>query len=719
LSQGFVLTHYAAEVEYDTEGWLEKNKHPLNDNVTRLLARSKDKHIASLFSDCGDPDEGNDLPKSRVKKGLFRTVAQRHKEQLSSLMNQLHQTHPHFVRCIIPNHKKRPKMLNAPLVLDQLRCNGVLEGIRIARTGFPNRLSFMEFRQRYEVLCPNMPKGYMDGQSVAHNMLQRLGLDPAWYRVGRTKVFFRAGVLAELEEQRDQLIRTIMTQFQSAARGFIQRRISNKRLYRAEATRIIQHNFQIYLDMKRNPWWRLFSRMKPLLGETRTANEVKIRDEKIKELEAKMKQDIAERQKLDEERRRTEIEIQKIQHILESERALALDKEEIFKRLQLREIELTEKLAGAIADQESLEDQLDTLIAAKKKADEQLSHRITQLEQAGEIIERLEAEKRDLQARLDALDRQLEEAQSSVAEQEARVKELDQETKMLQSHLSLKDRKIQDLEAKLLKTDQDLDIKLARTSKDLEQSKKQIKELVEENRSIRQQISDLSSTSTGYEEMLRRKESEIAVLRNDAKKHQEEKEHLETEKGALSTRHDNMQKRLRELQAESDAMKSEKSQLEREVADVKKLLEEKISEDAEAGESRRLLEQQIHDLKNQLFQAQADLSRERQSRDDVQMLAEHNLAELRDKYASLNESKIIIEKEMYIQQDSLRRATEARVAAEQSRKELQAELIRLRDRFTKVESARLNAEAEIERNVKKQANERLDSVRKDQCNCRV
>jgi myosin protein heavy chain len=270
LSQGFVLTHYAAEVEYDTEGWLEKNKDPLNDNVTRLLARSTDKHVACLFSDCGDPDEDNELPKSRVKKGLFRTVAQRHKEQLSSLMNQLHQTHPHFVRCIIPNHKKRPKMLNAPLVLDQLRCNGVLEGIRIARTGFPNRLSFIEFRQRYEVLCPDMPKGYMDGQSVAHNMLQRLGLDPAWYRVGRTKVFFRAGVLAELEEQRDQLIRTIMTQFQSAARGFIQRRISNKRLYRAEATRVIQHNFQVYLDMKRNPWWRLFSRMKPLLGETRT-----------------------------------------------------------------------------------------------------------------------------------------------------------------------------------------------------------------------------------------------------------------------------------------------------------------------------------------------------------------------------------------------------------------------------------------------------------------
>ncbi|KAF9894577.1 hypothetical protein FE257_006463 [Aspergillus nanangensis] len=713
LNQGFVLTHYAAEVEYGTAGWLEKNKDPLNDNVTRLLASSQEKHVANLFSDCRDPDDEVDYPKSRVKKGLFRTVAQRHKEQLSSLMTQLHSTHPHFVRCIIPNHKKRPKMFHAPLVLDQLRCNGVLEGIRIARTGFPNRLSFAEFRQRYEVLCRNIPKSYMDGQTVAHTMLQKLGLDKSWYRVGRTKVFFRAGVLAELEEKRDELIRSIMSRFQSVARGFVQRRISNKRLYRAEATRIIQHNFHAYLDLKASPWWRLFSRMKPLLGETRTANEVKRRDDKIHQLELKMKQDISDRQKLDEERRRTEIEMQKIQQILESERALALDKEEIFKRLQIREVELTEKLAGAIADQENLEDQLDELIEAKKRADDQLNHRITQLEQAGEILQRLEAEKQEMQGRLEDMDHRLHQAETSSSEKEAQIKELGQEAKMLQSHLSLKERKLQDLEAKLLKTDQDLDIKLAKTSKDLDQSKKQIKELLDENRSIRQQISELSTTSTSYAEMLRRKESEMAVLRKDVRKHEDDKRQLETDKNSLKTRHDKMQKRLRDLQAETDAMKSEKLHLEREVADVKAILEEKISEDAQAGEGRKLLEQQIQELKNQLFQAEADLSRERQSRDDVQMLAEHNLTELRDKYATLNESKITIEKEMYIQQDTLRRATEGRLAAEQSRKELQSELIRLRERFTAVEDARLAAEAEIERNMMKQANQRLNSVQKD------
>ena len=126
--------------------------------------------------------------KNRVKKGLFRTVAQRHKEQLASLMTQLHSTHPHFVRCILPNHKKRPKQFDASLVLDQLRCNGVLEGIRIARTGFPNRLPFAEFRSRYEVLCQGMPRGYLDGRNVAMILLEKLNLDKSLYRVGLTKV---------------------------------------------------------------------------------------------------------------------------------------------------------------------------------------------------------------------------------------------------------------------------------------------------------------------------------------------------------------------------------------------------------------------------------------------------------------------------------------------------------------------------------------------------
>lgn len=713
LGQGFMLTHYAAEVEYSTEGWLEKNKDPLNDNITRLLAASTEKHIAALFSDCADMDDEGGATRNRVKKGLFRTVAQRHKEQLSSLMAQLNSTHPHFVRCIIPNHKKRPKQLSAPLVLDQLRCNGVLEGIRIARTGFPNRLPFSEFRQRYEVLCRNMPKGYLEGQNAATIMLEKLGLDKALYRVGLTKVFFRAGVLAELEEQRDTLIREIMCRFQSVARGYTQRRIAQKRLYRAEATRIIQRNFQVYLDLAENPWWRLLVKMRPLLGETRTTGEIKKRDEQIQKLNAKMQQEAADRQKLEDERRNAHADIQRIKQTLESERALALDKEEIFKRLQQREVELSDKLSGALEDQEKLEDQLDDLLEAKKKAEQQADQWRAELEQAGNIIARLENEKRELTEKLAEMDTKLEELDRGRSERTEKEAQLSQEVRMLQSQLTLKDRKTQDLEEQLLKVDHDLDVKLATANKDLESSRLRFSELSNENRKVHKQLAELAATSTGYEDLMRRKESELAVLRSDNKKYESERRKFDEEKNSLLSSKESTTNRLREVQAEMDAMKTQKTQLERELTDARKVIEDRLTEDAQAGQNRRMLESQIQDLKDQLFAVQSDLSRERQSRDDVQLLGEHKYATLKEEYDALNEAKIIIEKELYVQQDTLRRAKEGRATAEKERNDARAEIIKLREAKAAAEEARYQAEVAGERAASNRAKEIEAGLRRD------
>jgi len=709
LKQGFTLTHYAADVEYSTEGWLEKNKDPMNDNVTRLLAASTNKHVSHLFADCQDNDEEAGATRSRVKKGLFRTVAQRHKENLSTLMNQLHSTHPHFVRCILPNHKKRPKQFSAPLVLDQLRCNGVLEGIRIARTGFPNRLPFAEFRSRYEVLCTKMPKGPLEGQVAAKLILEKLNLDPSWYRVGLTKVFFRAGVLAELEEQRDALIREIIERFQSVARGYVQRRIAHKRLYRAEATRIIQSNFRAYQQMQANPWWNLFVTMRPLLGATRQSNEVKKREEEILQLQERMRQDEEARLKIEDERRRAESEIQKIQQTLESERSLALDKEDIFRRLQDRESELSEKLQGALEDQERLEDQLEALMEAKKRAEEQADEWHRQVEHATLIITKLDGEKTDLHARIATLDTQLVEVEQSRSQTTELEEKLGQEIKMLQSHLSLKDRKLQDMEAKMLENDHQLDLKLSTASKDVQESKKKIKDLLDENRSIRQQMSELASTSTSYEDLIRRKDSELAILKTDLKRFQDDRKRFEQEKQTLTSQHNSIQSQLRGTLAEMEAMTSQKSQLEREVADAKRALEDKTSADTQA----EMLQKQIEDLKSELFEVQTDLSRERQSRDDVKKIAQSEYESLKREFDALNDSKVTIEKEMYAQSDVTRRTNEARAAAEKERKDYQSELQTLRKQFLDLQESKIEAEAIVERNVTRQANERQALLRRD------
>ena len=173
----FAIIHYAGKVDYSAEKWLMKNMDPLNENIVSLLQASQDAFVCHIWKDAEivgmaqqaltDTQFG-----ARTRKGMFRTVSQLYKEQLAKLMVTLRNTNPNFVRCIIPNHEKRAGKIDAPLVLDQLRCNGVLEGIRICRQGFPNRIPFQEFRQRYELLTPNViPKGFMDGKKACENMV--------------------------------------------------------------------------------------------------------------------------------------------------------------------------------------------------------------------------------------------------------------------------------------------------------------------------------------------------------------------------------------------------------------------------------------------------------------------------------------------------------------------------------------------------------------------
>lgn len=272
FEQGFIITHYAGKVEYRTDGWLEKNKDPLNDNLTRVLASSSEPYVASLFQDF--TGAFSDIPptssagfsagkKRGIKKGAFRTVGQRHKEQLALLMAQLQATQPHFIRCIVPNVNKKPGRIDVPLVLDQLRCNGVLEGIRIARLGYPNRLPFVEFRQRYEIMTPGViPRGYMDGRKSCIRMVEALELDSELFRVGTSKIFFKAGVLADLEERRDALLFDVFSRLQAVARMYSARRQMKKILNRAVAIRTIQRNARVYGELRDWPWWQLYTKVK-------------------------------------------------------------------------------------------------------------------------------------------------------------------------------------------------------------------------------------------------------------------------------------------------------------------------------------------------------------------------------------------------------------------------------------------------------------------------
>ncbi|CAG8656831.1 3712_t:CDS:2, partial [Cetraspora pellucida] len=337
FQQGFILQHYAAKVEYKTSGWLDKNKDPLNENITKLLARSSNQYIASLFSDYLGDITDNDK-KNRVKRGVFRTVGRHHKEQLHSLMQQLYSTHPHFVRCIVPNEEKYPGKIDVPLVLDQLRCNGVLEGIRICRAGFPNRLSFNEFRRRYEILTSGIiPKGFIDNKVAAEKLLDAFKLDTSQYRIGSSKIFFRAGVLAELEEIRDTKLSQLFSDFQAHCRGWLARKAHVKRNERLRAALIIQKNIRALNSLKANPWWKLFLKIRPTLNCTKVdelQRQIRLRDDKI-----------------------------------------LIDKEEILKQTRLREIDLEDEVKELNDELEEIAGKCEQLSQSKKILESKMQDR--------------------------------------------------------------------------------------------------------------------------------------------------------------------------------------------------------------------------------------------------------------------------------------------------------------------------------------------------------
>merc|ERR1719210_790234 len=100
----FELYHYAGTVGYNIAGWLDKNKDPVNDTVVSVLGASKDPLVSMFFTPKEDPNAAKG--KGGKKKGGMQTIAKAHQENLNKLMKTLYTTHPHFVRCIIPNEIK-------------------------------------------------------------------------------------------------------------------------------------------------------------------------------------------------------------------------------------------------------------------------------------------------------------------------------------------------------------------------------------------------------------------------------------------------------------------------------------------------------------------------------------------------------------------------------------------------------------------------------------
>merc|ERR1711876_115479 len=170
----FAIIHYAGTVSYNVTGWLDKNKDPVNDTVVDVLKRGTCELMKTVWADHPGQSAPPDEPKEKKKKGGAKTVSSVYLVQLAELMGTLHSTEPHFIRCIVPNTHKKPLEVEPPLIMHQLTCNGVLEGIRICMRGLPNRMLYPDFKARYQILGAAEIASASDNKSGVYALMDKI-----------------------------------------------------------------------------------------------------------------------------------------------------------------------------------------------------------------------------------------------------------------------------------------------------------------------------------------------------------------------------------------------------------------------------------------------------------------------------------------------------------------------------------------------------------------
>ncbi|KAL4136997.1 hypothetical protein PRIC2_000524 [Phytophthora ramorum] len=227
----FVIHHYAGEVTYNVVGFLEKNDDSLHNDLISLMDSSKCEYLRKLYplaqagATAGGANPRKPIRKMGNKMTGTMTVGRKFREQMANLMVELKATTPSFVRCVKPNNLRFPQGWNAELILNQLIYLGVMETVRIRRSGFPVRRLFDEFHEKYQILTRNVPKNKrasMTAKDFCEVILRFIPREN--WQLGHKKVFLRDSQLRILDNEARKIMHEAATVIQKHVRGRQQRR---------------------------------------------------------------------------------------------------------------------------------------------------------------------------------------------------------------------------------------------------------------------------------------------------------------------------------------------------------------------------------------------------------------------------------------------------------------------------------------------------------------
>merc|ERR1719211_820701 len=628
----FAVVHYAAIVSYNVTGWLEKNKDPLNDTIVEMFKNGTNELLKACFLEHpGQPLETK-KDSGGKKKGGGKTVSAFYKGQLDDLMKVLYSTDPSFIRCVVPNTHKQPGGVQPDLVMHQYQCNGVLAGIAICRLGFPNKLMYADFKARYNIVA-------------AGAVMDAIKLDKEKFRLGHTKVFFRAGQLGFMEEVREDKIGSVLSLLQAQARGKASRLVFKKMQDQKLALYCLQRTIRNYRIGKTWLWWTLWLSIKPNLKCTKFAQYKAEYEEKIAIAEANIDKAVAECNKVIAEHDR--LSAAKNEYVLALQSGGSAVQEIIDKtnRIEAMKNDVEKQLNDTNARIKGEEDQKAAINAQsnKVKADaDKLRGEIKELESTMEACEEDKATK----------DSQIRTLKEEIVHQEELVAKLTKEKRNIGDSRQKTEEDIQASEDKcnhLSKVKGKLEQSLDECEDGLEREKKaksdveKIKRKVEGDLKLTQEaVSDLERIKSELGQTVQRKEKETASM--GAKIEDEQ-----TLGSKYSRQVKELQGRLEEVDEElaiqrQNRAKAEKNRslLSRDIEDLGQRLEDAGNNTATQIELNKKRESELAKLKGDLEESniahEGTLAALRQKHNN-------NMAEMGEQIDGLNKMKAKAEKD--------------------------------------------------------------------------
>merc|ERR1719281_1510039 len=543
-------------------------------------------------------------------------------------MTTLHNCAPHFVRCLVPNTHKKPGDVEPELIMHQLTCNGVLEGIRICMRGFPNRMLYPDYKMRYACLGQAEIASSSDNKTATYALMDKIGFDRERYRLGHTLVFFRAGALAKLEEARDDLVIKWVRFIQGEALKRIRGKVYAAKRDQRELIKVAQRNFRKYLQMRDWGWFVIIQKTRAMIGRPNPEEELRQLEEKANatygEYKAALDKTAELEGSMDDLKAEADVELAAQTNVLKGEEASRIELAQEVKahsgsigavKKDIEDVELmitkveTEKgnrdhtirtLQDEIAEQDEVINKLNKkkhLSATQAKSNEDLMG-------AEEKVKHLSQVKSQLESTLDQLEGGFDKEKKARANIEKQKRKIEGDLKMAQDSVNDLEREKRDIENTIGNKEKNvhmLSAKLEDERQARSKAERQRSDLAREIEQLGDRYDEASGATVAQVELNKKREAEIVKLRKDV-----EEANIASE-SVLSNLKRKQGDSVLEMQEQIDALAKMKAKIDKdkqiimaEIADARAATEEVVRSQASADKSNKALVETLNAINKKL-----------------------------------------------------------------------------------------------------------------------